>query len=37
MLALWGERRNVHWSICFVFLMTYTMLMTLFVRGWWTY
>jgi len=37
MLALWGERRNVHTALCVVFLMTYTMLMTLFVRGWWTY
>ena len=37
MLALWGERRSVHSSICFSFLMLYTMLMILFVRGWWTY
>lgn len=37
MLALWGERRLVHATLCFVFLMTYTMLMILFVRGWWTY
>lgn len=37
MLALWGERKSVHSVICVSFIMLYTLLMTLFVRGWWTY
>ena len=37
MLALWGRRRGVHAMLCFIFLPLYAMLLTLFVRGWWTY
>jgi len=36
-LALWGERRTVNAALCMISLMTYTLLVVLFVRGWWTY
>jgi hypothetical protein len=36
-LALWGERRIVHASICFAFLTTYTILMLVYVQGPWTF
>ena len=36
-LALWGERRQVHWTVCLAFLMSYTMFMILFVQGAWTF
>ena len=36
-LSLWGERRAVNALLCIVFLMTYMLLLVLFVRGWWTY
>jgi hypothetical protein len=36
-LALWGERRAVNALLCLISLMIYTLLMLLFVRGWWTY
>jgi hypothetical protein len=36
-LALWGERRTVNAALCMTSLMTYTLLVMLFVRGWWTY
>jgi hypothetical protein len=36
-LALWGERRLVHWAICFTFLTSYTILMLVYVQGPWTF
>ena len=36
-LALWGERRPVHWAICFGFFTSYTMLMLVYVQGPWTF
>jgi 4-amino-4-deoxy-L-arabinose transferase-like glycosyltransferase len=36
-LSLWGERRLVNAVWCMLSLMAYTLLMVLFVRGWWTY
>jgi hypothetical protein len=37
LLALWGERRTLHWALCFGFLMSYSFFVTLFVRGWWAF
>jgi hypothetical protein len=37
LLALWGERRPVHWTICFVFFTSYTILMLVYVQGPWTF
>jgi hypothetical protein len=37
LLALWGERRPVHWTICFTFLTSYTILMLVYVQGPWTF
>jgi Gpi18-like mannosyltransferase len=36
-LALWGERRLVHWAISFAFVTSYTILMLVFVQGPWTF
>lgn len=36
-LALWGERKWVHWTVCLVSVMGYTLFMTLFVQGQWTF
>jgi hypothetical protein len=37
LLALWGERRPVHWLICFSFFTSYTILMLVYVQGPWTF
>lgn len=37
MFALWGERRGANLALCLVFGVLQTLLLTLFVRGWWTY
>jgi hypothetical protein len=36
-LSLWGERRALNALWCMISLMTYMLLVVLFVRGWWTY
>jgi hypothetical protein len=36
-LAIWGERREVHWAMTVAFLMAYTMLLALFIRGVWAF
>jgi hypothetical protein len=37
LLAVWGERRTLHWTICMTFGMAYTLLLALFIRGAWAY
>ena len=37
LLALWGERRPVHWLICLSFFTSYTILMLVYVQGPWTF
>lgn len=37
LLALWGERRWVHWSLCAFFGGSYILLMLLYVQGHWTF
>jgi 4-amino-4-deoxy-L-arabinose transferase-like glycosyltransferase len=37
LLAVWGERRTLHWAICMTFGMAYTLLLALFIRGAWAY
>jgi len=36
-LAVWGERRTLHWTFCMSFGMAYTLLLALFVRGAWAF
>ena len=37
LLALWGERKPVHWTLCVSFVMAYSLLLALFVRGRWAF
>jgi len=37
LLALWSERRWLHWSLCTFFGSSYVLLMLLYVQGHWTF
>lgn len=37
LLAVWGQRRTLHWTFCMSFGMAYTLFLALFVRGAWAF
>lgn len=37
LLAIWGQRRTIHWALCMTFGMGYTLMLALFVRGAWAF